>query len=248
MGILAFIGPVCGLLCLLGLRVLSLSRRAGGPTEALVGLAFLCMGLGGIPGLLAGRGDLIEAEWAVSAFVLGQTAIGLAFSALFVFAWRCFGPTTSWRRTLALLGVASQALVLVALGVFEGFRPPGGDVLRVAVLVRSVAIAWAFAESIHYWRIMLRRQALGLVDPVVTNRFLLWGLWTGGLLAMTLVIIAVRLLDPNIELDPSRPAHALILVSTLCCVLTSCVGLGLAFFPPAFYVERIRRRAEAGSA
>ena len=34
---------------------------------------------------------------------------------------------------------------------------------------------WTMVESYRYYALMRRRQAIGLADPMVTNRFLLWG-------------------------------------------------------------------------
>ena len=43
-----------------------------------------------------------------------------------------------------------------------------------------LAFAWGGFEALRYFFLLRRRQALGLADPVVTNRFLLWAIadWT----------------------------------------------------------------------
>ena len=42
-----------------------------------------------------------------------------------------------------------------------------------------VSSLWGAAESLRYFSMMRRRAKLGLADPLVTNRFLLWGLGIG---------------------------------------------------------------------
>ena len=44
-------------------------------------------------------------------------------------------------------------------------------------LGRTMAIFGVAFESFRYWRMLRRRLRLGLADPVVTNRFLLWAVW-----------------------------------------------------------------------
>jgi hypothetical protein len=64
----------------------------------------------------------------------------------------------------------------------------------VTALVRTVAFAWAAFESLRYWRGARRRAALGLASRETTLRFLLWGVATAAIAAMSLVPILYRLL------------------------------------------------------
>lgn len=243
MMVLSVVLPVCVFLLAVGLRVLLLSRKDGGVAERMIGVAFLGMGLGGLPALFAGNPDVIPAAWAQTCFGVGQAIFSIAFSAFYLFAWRCFGPGSGWRRALALFGITSQVLVFVSLGLVEGFQPPGGDTLRVAASTRAIAIIWAFGESFHYWRLMQRRQVLGLVDPVVTNRFMLWACWTGSLMGMMGIAVVLRFIAPALVLDLTHPSHMLLLGSSASFVSLSAMCLALAFFPPTAYSSRVRRRA-----
>ena len=49
---------------------------------------------------------------------------------------------------------------------------------------------WVFLESFRYFALLRRRRRLGLADPVITNRFLLFAIWTGGVVAITLLGVA----------------------------------------------------------
>jgi len=44
------------------------------------------------------------------------------------------------------------------------------------VLLGLVPMSWAGFESIRYYKMQSRRLLLGLADPIVTDRFRLWGL------------------------------------------------------------------------
>jgi hypothetical protein len=88
---------------------------------------------------------------------------------------------------------------------------------------------------------MSRRLRLGLADPVVTNRFLLWTL--AGVCAIGMFLTSI----PPIFLDPQRD----VLVLVLDLLAFSACGAGvsvlyfLTFFPPAAYRRRLREIAEA---
>ena len=118
--------------------------------------------------------------------------------------------------------------------------------------LRIVPTAWAFFESFRYWRSMRRRQELELADPVVTNRFLLWTLWSGGVSLLPLIALGLRVLSVTYlgsEVDASRTAELLpqamaaIRVLFLLIVPVTVAALFLSFFPPKRYLDHIRERS-----
>jgi hypothetical protein len=88
---------------------------------------------------------------------------------------------------------------------------------------------------------MRRRARMGLGDPIVANRLLLWGIGASGIAAVTLVHLVAQLLG-RYELPPSLVG----VVSAL--LLGTAVAEWLAFFPPRAYRRRFGRRAEAARA
>jgi hypothetical protein len=237
---------ICILMLAVGLRVLGVARTSGGSTEALIGTAFVAMSLGGLPALFSGHEDVFPSATARPVlFAFGQALLSLAFACLYLFAWRCFGPDSGWRRVLALAGVTSQIAVFGALGLVEGYEPTGGSTIRVAVITRGVVMLWAFAESLRYWQLMKRRQRLGLVDPVVVNRFALWSCWTGGLVGCIVVAAISRLFLGKLSLDFSSVRDSALLLAGMCALVVSVGSLLLAFLPPAAYLRWVRRSAEA---
>jgi len=235
--------PVSLLLAVVGLRVLKRARRRGGLPDRMVGIFFLSLAVGAIPALLAGDPAVVPPALGRPAMAFGHAVLSVGFSALYVFVWRCFGPRSSWRRALALAGVAALALLWVVQGLTEHFLPPGGAVVRATGLTRALALSWAFAESLRYRWMMQRRARLGLTDPVVANRFLLWSLWTGCLLAASVVVVGTRFLVADLEaIAPGT--HLLIVFSVTGFALTSGLSLWLAFFPPPGYLLRLRSRGD----
>jgi hypothetical protein len=72
---------------------------------------------------------------------------------------------------------------------------------------------------------------IGLADPLVANRFLLWGIGTLATLLVSLLYIGAQFLGHY-----EMPASLIGISSTL--VLASAIAEWLAFFPPRSYRER----------
>ena len=62
-------------------------------------------------------------------------------------------------------------------GFAEPLRLGPGGTLTSALCTAN--LLWGAVESLRYYALMRRRLRLGLADPLVTNRFLLWGLGIG---------------------------------------------------------------------
>ena len=107
----------------------------------------------------------------------------------------------------------------------------------------SGALAWGAVEAYGWFLRMRRRTAIGLGDPLVANRFLLWSLGAGlagaGSAVGTVVGIATG--------RPMNELPALTLALSLF-GLASAIALWLAFVPPARYLDWVRSRAQAQNA
>ena len=74
-------------------------------------------------------------------------------------------------------------------------------------VARVAPYYWLAAESLSYWSAARRRVRIGLADPLVTNRFLLLGLWAVAWAAMGFSDLArARHLHVRVRLD-HRGAH-----------------------------------------
>ena len=229
---------VCSLLATLGARVFARARRAAATTDSLIGVYFLAMGLGAIPALLSNDPSLFARSAAPYAMAFGHATLSVGFGALAVFAWRCFGPDSGWRRALAGAMAGLLTGLLCAQGWIERFEPPGGAVVQATAIVRASTLVWVLSESVRYWLLMRRRARIGLAEPLVANRFLLWSLWMGAMLGTIGVAIFVRFFVPGF--GPSMPFATRVLVAAPMMGLSvlAAVSLWLAFFPPRWYAGR----------
>lgn len=211
----------------------------------MVGLFFLATGLGAAPALLAADPTVIPQGAAAFAMGGGHGILSIGFGALAIFAWTCFGPTSVWRQILALLLSGSLFALWIAQGVVEEFTAPGGSIVRVTSLVRATTLAWAFFESVRYRILMKRRASLGLADPVVANRFLLWSLWIGAMLVAIGITISVRFLLPEFSTAATTTQRVVVTSSIIGAALLSAISLWLAFFPPRLYLFWLKGESTA---
>jgi len=222
-------GSFLGASAVVGTRLLLLARRTRQLPETALGLAFVLAGtLGWALLFLSAQEDGVmglPAPWLRGAGVL-STALGSA--GLWVFTWRVFRPDAPWARALCGLGIAAALVGIAGEGLTNGFlRVDRGLWFWVGFAGRSLPFVWASAESIRYYRRMERQAALGLGDPGVQRRFLLWGVGSGAAAGVFAVGAATLLLTS----DPSPLARPLpsILASVL--GLVAAVSFWLAFFP-----------------
>jgi hypothetical protein len=111
----------------------------------------------------------------------------------------------------------------------SGMPVPVGVLGLLTIGSRSAALLWLFFESASYARSMRRRLRLGLADPIVANRFVLWAIWTGALALIPLFVLGLRAA-----------------LAVLGAGGATAVAAGwLAFFPPASYQRWIGARAVA---
>ena len=95
---------------------------------------------------------------------------------------------------------------------------------------------------------------LGLADPIVANRFLLWAIWTGSVSFLPIYGLVVRLLSHSLGIStPWQNGAATSDLSTstsmvgvlfLLMSLTAMTSLWLSFVPPGFYTRWIMKGAE----
>jgi len=239
-----------GLLLWLGARL----WRSGAPgsAERWLALTFGALGCGVLPRLAAARmlsnydtGLLALSLNAASHFAIEAAIIGLS-----LFTRRVFRPTgrVAWAFVACVAGV-SGALTLWLVATTDSDQEASALALAVN-LTRAIPVLWAFAECARYARLMRRRVALGLADPLVANRFVLWSIWTGALGFAAILLFAVRSrafwlqlhgVDPRVAMPAAIPITGALAGIA---VVSAGVAVWLAFFPPASY----RRWVRAGAA
>jgi hypothetical protein len=176
---------------------------------------------------------------------IAHLGLSLAFGLLYAFTWISFGTQTPWRRALALFGGAGLVGSWLGQVVVEGFEAANGIATICTVAFRMIAVYWAFAEALVCYTRMRRRMRLGLADPVTTNRFLLWSVWTGLIATILLAVIVVRVIlltAPAGSVDPDSLLHTVQVFGAIGGI-TASAALWLNFFPPESYLQRLRGAA-----
>lgn len=225
-----------------GIRVLLLASRTHELPELLMGIGVL--GIGPV-----GFGLLVVAQQLQASHPLGfQVMVGTASLAIscgvmakFVFNWRVYHPTSAGARAIAISGGLVLFATLLYSGIAFGFTDVGP--MTPQSLIRSGlqvgCLLWGAGESFAYWMKMRRRIRLGLADPVVANRFLMWALgafaagWGTAVGTLGQLVTGAEMIrSPWIMASSSL--HGLV----------AAIAIALAFVPPASYLRYIRSRAD----
>jgi hypothetical protein len=173
----------------------------------------------------------------------GHSMTSLASVFLYLFVWRVFHPgNVRIRNTLLVLFVGIAGCLAWVL--MSGAHLIERDASVIAGnLLRGLAFPWCAFESIRYWKMMKRRVALGIGDPVVANRFALWGLWTGIFSSLPLLVILAKIIaqvsgDSSGTLEMMLP---MLRLAMLCGASAAFLCVWLSFYPPESYLDRLRR-------
>lgn len=230
---------------IVGLRLLWLARRTRALPELLIGAAFTTIGLVGFPLMAAsGFGRLSAGEINIPMLVIAQISLAFSIIAVFSFTWRVFRPKVRWAA--ALTGLSAMGVGLIVFMTVRSIISSPADMSSLDAagpwssafrLPFGVWYGWTAYESLRCYAQGRRRLALGLSDPVVINRFLLWG--SMGALESVANIGALTLELQG--LSPfTNPAGAMIMA------LNGLLGTGLmflTFMPPDAYRRFVERRA-----
>jgi hypothetical protein len=228
-----------------GVRLLIRANRSHGVPELLAGLSYVCAPALGYP-LAIVSSALTNRAIATPMYLVGETSLVFGCCCFLFFTVKVFRPSASWALSLAWLG--SAVLVGSGIGIVRswlGYTDPTEITaharlpLAAMVAVLALSYVWTALEGGRYYRMMRKRMALGMAEPVVTNRFLLWtlsGLTSMAWISFTAVMLA---LGYNLARNPVN-------VSVTCAGgLANTVFLVLIFMPPAAYTRWVNRSARA---
>ena len=173
-------------------------------------------------------------------FRLGVSLLGVGVCCTCIFVWQTFRPSSSAVRALTIIAIVCILASLRAVwsaSIEEALLSPlhlFGETVRIGGML------WGCIEAQHYHAAMRRRLALGLADPVVTNRFLLWGIAMGAgvMAALTGLFMTIfGMVGPE-----AWPYVVLGVFATV-----SPVAQWFAFFPPRGYCEWVQGPAAEAS-
>ena len=229
----AFIGGTIAGLCyfVAGISLIRLSWRSQRPPDVLIGMGFLLWGVSyacwQIP-IATPNQPLTQ-----PLFFAGRifTHAGTIFFA--AFTWTEFRNQSHWAKWLVfaiavtlIAGVAGS----VFIGDWEGIRPISNTWWWVEWTASLVAMTWVGVEGFIEYPKARQRVRLGLCEPLVCNRFLLWGItgivsavYSRVLLSYTTAFEADGFWSTT--LDRASGALEVTTVALVC----------LIYFPPRFY-------------
>ena len=220
-------------LALLGVRLLAQAVRLQKAAEGWLG-GFLLLAGGGMGTALIGVHDYLAgdaASYDITRWSMLAVTVGMC--AYVEFVRRSFRPDATWAKGLSALLCAAmfagwyQVMFKLAYGHLTEPHP-------MAFGPRMLAYSWGIVESFLAYRTHKKRMAIGLADPVVVNRFLLFVIWN-------LLVIAAP--AANAFLRKVNPDAVAVIYRVFPWLFGSCLAVVtvLIFFPPSAYLDRLTR-------
>ena len=222
------------LLGLVSARLLGLAARTRQMPELLLGLstAFPLAGYTfGFFGAAIGHG--VPVQWVTE---VGGTLCDFGFMATVIFVWRVFRSDERWAQALAILIVGA----LLTMSIVNHVVPWADGVPSAIVprsVLRTISYAWVAIESLRYGRLMRRRVFFGLAEPLLADRFRLWG-FTHICLALMLLLVMAGV---KLHLSGADFARSCTFAGFFLGLLAA-IPLTLSFFPTSRYAHHVERR------
>ncbi len=239
----AFIGGViAGLVSFIaGMRLIRLSFRSQKSPEFLIGMTLFLWGLAyacwQIPIVMANQPLTQPLFFAGRVFTCAATIFFASFT------WIVFRSQARWAKTLVFaiaIGVLAGVVGSIAVGDWEGVQPISKPWWWVDWAAGFVAMSWVGVEGfIHYLKAR-ERVRQGLCDPLVCNRYLLWGI-TGIVRTVFYGMVAFQ----NIEFETQQAWSIAMDRANSAADITGVALVWLIFFPPRFYQRWIAGAAPA---
>ena len=241
----AYIGELlAGVVYLIaGIRLLRLSQRTGEAPERLLGTCFIAIAASAFSYVLPNL-PRFESLWTPLNFA-GRVFV-IPYSVIFaLFTWRVFRPEARWggwlvwgSAILLVVGVGGSAMG----GDWEGFSISSGW-FWLEWVGYTLPFVWAGSETFAQYSRARRRKQLGLCDPLVCNRYLLWALF--GTLQVCLSLV---LLPQYATYEATNQFTAAWDALYGAIEIVSIVLIWLVFFSPAFYRRWINRNSPVAKA
>jgi hypothetical protein len=238
-------GMLAGLLYFtFGLCLIRMSWRSQRLPESILGTSFILWGIA----YVCWQIPIATANEPLTQplFFVGRifTHAGTIFFASF--CWIEFRNRSRWARYLVIaiaLSLSTGVLGSIALGDWEGIRPITNPWWWLEWVAGLVAMGWVGVEGFIAYPRARQRLQLGLSDPLVCNRFLLWGITGVSLTAYSgILLFHATGFESNgvwsIVLDRVNGAVEAITIALF----------WLIYFPPRFYQHWILGAAPAAEA
>ena len=226
-----------------GVRLLAQWGRTRQLPELLLGLGVLGIGPAGFGLILLAAAAGANDPQAPSLLAgLAAIAVGGGAAAKAIFNWKIYHPRSRFAAAIALGSIAGLAIAIIGDARTTGFAPsawmqPGWILVRQGIQI--AILLWGAGEALRWWLQMRRRLRLGIGDPLVANRFLLWAIGAGMAGSGSLVGMIVGL-------SYGQPMNELPLLTLVLSLfgLVSAISIWLAFAAPAWWKLWVRNQAQ----
>jgi len=228
---------------LVGVRMLLLARRTRDVPELLLGAGLTSLTFVTIPAIGLSLGARVgSTAFQTTLFGVGLVPVAGFAMCLYAFTARVFRPDAAWARASIwaagiLSGVGIAGTISARVSAWEVDGVVGAHWTAWLVAPFLLAMAWTGIESLLYASRLRRRLALGLADPVVCNRFLLWAI--GNLTA----VAGTVLIPISLALGWRVVSHPVPMLGIAIAGLALSASWSLAFMPPVGYLRWIRERS-----
>jgi hypothetical protein len=221
---------------LVGLDLLRRARRTQGLPEIFLGLAFV---FNGLSYFLADLPSVIESDTILNPITFaGRLFAGLCALMIAGFTWKTFRACTDWAKCSfwALGALAAVGLLISALeGDWEGVYPLTYTGFWLEWVAGAAAFIWLAIESLQTYSNTRRQVKFGLADPLLSNRFLLIGIY-GVLATSTYPLYLWMYIEYEFHGTWSAPMEIVAGIVELIAL----ASLWLSFSAPAFYRRWLR--------
>jgi hypothetical protein len=214
-----------------GVDLLRRAAKTRGLAELFLGLAFV---FNGLSYFFTDLPSTIDNDAIVNSFsYIGRIFAGLCALTIAVFNWRVFRAKAWWAKWIAW---AVGVLIVVGLtvsaleGDWEGAYPLTYQGFWFEWIGGIAAFIWLTIESLRAYALSRRRVRIGLGNPVVSNRYLLIGLY-GTLATITYPAFLWMYIEYERNGVWSEPFSVFTGIIELC----SLAALWISFSAPAFY-------------
>lgn len=216
-----------------GLRMMALGARTRRSAELEMGLALLVPGGVGFTVAMLSFGPALTGVAPSTLRALANSSFAAGAIALALFTRQVFRPQgVQWTAFVAILctGIGVSAAGFWIELPRDLLTSPA---FWISYAGRMLVYAWAALEALRHYRLGRRRLRIGLAEPLVVNRFLLWAVGNGAVLGI-FVIELVSLA----ELGLHAMFRPLVMTPISVLGLTAALTVWLAFLPPRAYARR----------
>ena len=190
------IGAMCVSTGTVGLRLLAVWRRTRERPELHAGAALLAIGpVGFTLTVLCEPAARLHPELGRTIWAIAAASLNAGTALIFIFTVEVFHALSLRAKDLAFFFAVWMALLWSsewAISFYDAIGPAGWPT-RMSDFMRAFTLLWAGGKSLHHQGLVRKRLALGLGDPIASDRLLLWGVGIGSAGLVCLVDAVAKL-------------------------------------------------------